>query len=350
MASNRPNSRRDLLKLGASVAAAGTWIAGQPAAAQSNSATPIAPTAGGAQLRLVTFAARASDPHRIGVVRADGRVIDIAAASGAGTLPFDPSDMVSLIAAGPAALDAVRRIAEEAKDGPMVTGVHLFAPIPRPPRNVYAVGWNYLEHYAEGQAAREQKTEYPEHPVFFTKGVHTINGPYDPIPYDPAISTQIDWECELAVIIGTRGRNISEADAMKHVFGYTVFNDTTARDVQNKRHGGQWFKGKSLDGHGPIGPWIVPAAGLDPDNFRLVTRVNGVVKQEASTKQMYFKVPRIIAELSLGLTLEPGDIIATGTPPGVGFGRKPPEYMKAGDVMETEIAEIGILRNVIQQA
>jgi 2-keto-4-pentenoate hydratase/2-oxohepta-3-ene-1,7-dioic acid hydratase in catechol pathway len=256
---------------------------------------------------------------------------------------------VSLIGAGPAALDAVRRIADGAVDGPMVDSVHLFAPIPRPTRNVYAVGWNYLEHYAEGQAVRDQKTEYPEHPVFFTKGVHTVNGPYDPIPYDASISTQIDWECELAVIIGTKGRNITEADAMKHVFGYTVINDTTARDVQSKRHGGQWFKGKSLDGHGPIGPWIVPAAGVDPDSLHLITRVNGVVKQDASTKQMYFKVPRIIAELSLGLTLEPGDIIATGTPPGVGFARKPAEYMRPGDVMETEIAEIGILRNVIQQ-
>jgi 2-keto-4-pentenoate hydratase/2-oxohepta-3-ene-1,7-dioic acid hydratase in catechol pathway len=211
------------------------------------------------------------------------------------------------------------------------------------------VGWNYLEHYAEGQAIRDQKTDYPEHPVFFTKGVHTINGPYDPIPFDEKVSTQIDWECELAVIIGERGRNISEADAMKHVFGYSVFNDTTARDVQSKRHGGQWFKGKSLDGHGPLGPWIVPADAIDPDNLHLITRVNDVVKQDASTKQMFFKVPRIIAELSLGLTLEPGDIIATGTPPGVGFARKPQEFMKPGDVMETEIAEIGILRNTIQQ-
>ena len=183
--------------------------------------------------------------------------------------------------------------------------------------------------------------------MFFTKAVNTLNGPFDAIPYDPKVSTLIDWEAELAVIIGKRGRNISEADAMSHVFGYTVINDTTARDVQSKKHGGQWFKGKSLDGHGPMGPWIIPAGELEPDNLRLFTRVNGVVKQDASTKQMYFKVPRIIAELSLGLTLEPGDIIATGTPPGVGNARKPPEYLKPGDVMETEIAEIGIIRNTI---
>ena len=174
-----------------------------------------------------------------------------------------------------------------------------------------------------------------------------MNGPYDPIPYDPAVSTMIDWEGELAVIIGKRGRNISEAEAMHYVFGYTVINDTTARDIQQKKHGGQWFKGKSLDGHGPLGPWIIPAAELDYANLHLVTRVNGVVKQDANTKQMYFKVPRIVSELSLGLTIEPGDIIATGTPPGVGFARKPQEFLKPGDVMETEISEIGMIRNVI---
>jgi len=128
-----------------------------------------------------------------------------------------------------------------------------------------------------------------------------------------------------------------------------VINDTTARDIQQKKHGGQWFKGKSLDGHGPFGPWIIPAAELDPAKLHLITRVNGVVKQDASTEQMYFKVPRIISELSLGMTLEPGDIIATGTPPGVGGARNPPEYLKPGDVLETEIVEIGVIRNIITQ-
>jgi 2-keto-4-pentenoate hydratase/2-oxohepta-3-ene-1,7-dioic acid hydratase in catechol pathway len=347
------NSRREILTLAATAAAAGLAASNTAAQAPQGLASTATSGAGaavrsGTGLRLVTFATGPSDNPRVGAVKPDGKVIDIQAAAKGGKLAFDPTSMVSLIAAGRPALDEVRRIADAATDGPMVDSVRLYAPIPNPARNVYAVGWNYLEHFAEGQAVREQKTDYPEHPVFFTKGVHTINGPYDPIPFDPKVSTQIDWECELAVVIGQRGRNISEADALKHVFGYTVFNDTTARDVQSKRHGGQWFKGKSLDGHGPIGPWIVPADQLDPDNLHLITRVNGVVKQDASTKQMYFKLPRIIAELSLGLTLEPGDIIATGTPPGVGSARKPPEFMKPGDVMETEIAEIGILRNTIQ--
>ncbi|MCJ2035403.1 fumarylacetoacetate hydrolase family protein [Methylobacterium sp. J-068] len=339
------STRRDFLHLSAVATAIGA-LAG-PAAAQAPDAGPgraIPPPPGGNGLRLVTFKPDAASAPRLGAVRADGRVVDLVRAALPG---FDPTAMVSLIEAGPEALEAVRRAARTG-DGVPLESVRLLAPIPAPTRNIYAVGWNYLEHFEEGQAVRGTKAEYPAHPVFFTKGVNTVNGPYDAIPYDPMVSTAIDWEVELAVVIGTRGHNIPEADAMRHVFGYTVINDTTARDMQIKLHGGQWFKGKSLDGHGPIGPWIMPAADLDPSDLHLQTRVNGVVKQDASTKQMYFKVARIIAELSHGLTLLPGDIIATGTPPGVGNARKPPEFLKPGDVMETEIAGLGTLRNVIQ--
>jgi 2-keto-4-pentenoate hydratase/2-oxohepta-3-ene-1,7-dioic acid hydratase in catechol pathway len=338
------STRRDFLYLTAAATAVGT-LAGQ-AAAQAPAPGPVRPIppTGGDALRLVTFVPAPGSTPRVGAVRRDGRVVDLTNVEVPG---FDPARMTTVIVAGRTALDAVRRAAA-AGDGPQVETVRLLAPIPTPTRNIYAVGWNYLEHFAEGQATRETKTEYPAHPVFFTKGVNTVNGPYDPIPYDPTVSTAIDWEVELAVIIGTPGHNIPEAEALNHVFGYTVINDTTARDMQHKLHGGQWFKGKSLDGYGPIGPWIVPATDLDPADLRLTTRVNGVVKQDASTAQMYFKVGRIIAELSRGLTLVPGDIIATGTPPGIGNARKPPEYLKPGDVMETEIAGIGTLRNVIQ--
>ena len=147
--------------------------------------------------------------------------------------------------------------------------------------------------------------------------------------------------------VGKKGKNISEENAMEYVFGYAAYNDTTARDVQQKRHSGQWFKGKSLDGHGPMGPWVVTAGGVNLDDTRIICRVNGIEKQNASYKQMYFKIPVIISELSRSLTLLPGDIIATGTPSGVGAGRTPQEFMKPGDVMETEITGVGIIRNKI---
>lgn len=304
------------------------------------------------RLRLLSYAGETGSP-RLGVARPDGHIVDIAkAAKEAGAkLGFDGASMLALIEAGPEALAEVRDLAaREIHTGPRLDEARLLPPIPKITRNIYCVGWNYLEHFEEGAEMRDPNLKLPDHPVFFTKAVNTLNGPFDPIPYNPEVSTKIDWEVELAIVIGRRGRNISEADAADYVFGYTVLNDTSARDVQQKKHGGQWFKGKSLDGHAPVGPWIVPAADLDRDNLHLVLRVNGEVKQQGSTKQMYFKVPRIISELSLGLTLELGDLIATGTPPGVGFARKPPEFLKPGDVMETEIVEIGAMRNTIHAA
>jgi len=304
-------------------------------------------------VRLLSFVPSDGGRIRVGALSSDGRVVDLGAEARRRNVPlsFDPLDMLSLIAAGEKALTEVRALVEgSAHDGPRVEDVHLTAPIPVPHRNVVCVGWNYVEHFEEGKSLRDAGQTLPEHPVFFTKGTNAVNGPYDPIPYDPRVSTAIDWEVELAVIVGRRGKNLSEEEAMDHVFGFCVLNDTTARDIQQKKHGGQWWKGKSLDGHAPMGPWIVTADGFDWSSRRLVSRVNGVVKQDGNTSQMYFKVPRLLAELSLGLTLEPGDILSTGTPPGIGHARKPPEYLKPGDVMESEIEGIGILRNPIQAA
>ncbi len=301
-------------------------------------------------MRLLSFVPAAGEKVRVGSLSLDGRVVDLGAEARRKnvTLPFDPSDMLSLIAAGDAALAATRSLVDAAAGGPRVEDVHLTAPIPVPRRNVHCVGWNYVEHFEEGKSLRTTGQTLPEHPVFFTKGTNAVNGPYDPIPFDPNVSTAIDWEVELAVVVGRRGKNLTEETAPSHVFGYCVLNDTTARDVQQKRHGGQWWKGKSLDGHAPMGPWIVTADGFDATARRLVSRVNGVVKQDGNTSQMYFKVPRLLAELSLGLTLEPGDVLSTGTPPGIGHARTPPEYLKPGDMLESEIEGIGVLRNPIR--
>jgi 2-keto-4-pentenoate hydratase/2-oxohepta-3-ene-1,7-dioic acid hydratase in catechol pathway len=304
-------------------------------------------------LRLLSFAPAAGDAIRVGALSKESRVVDLGSAAERlkMKLSFDPTQMLSLIAAGETALTEVRRLLEKASsDGPLVEKVRLFAPIPKPPHNIYAVGFNYVEHFEESAGLRDPNQALPEHPVFFTKSVNSVNGPYDPVPCDPTLTREIDWECELAVIMGKRGKDISEGAAHDYIFGFCVLNDVTARDLQHKTHGGQWFKGKSLDGYAPMGPWIVTAGGFAYDDLRLVTRVNGVVKQDGTTRQMYFKVPRIISELSRGLTLEPGDIIATGTPSGIGFARKPQEFLKAGDVVETEIVGIGALRNTLQAA
>ncbi len=302
------------------------------------------------RLRLVSYTEGSGAP-RLGFVRVDRQVVDVALAAQQTKLDlgFDGTSMLALIKAGAEGLAKVRELAAAGiGTGAKLDGVKLLPPLPKLTRNITCVGWNYVEHFEESQAFRTAAQKMPEHPVFFTKGTNTLNGPFEPIPYDATLSQEIDWEVELGAIIGKRGKNISEAEAPGYIFGYTVLNDTSARDLQRTWHGGQWFKGKSLDGHAPMGPWIVPADELDRDNLRLILRVNGEVKQDGNTKDMYFKVPRLIAELSRGLTLEPGDVIATGTPSGVGVGRTPPEYLKPGDTMETEIVEIGAMRNTIE--
>ena len=218
-------------------------------------------------------------------------------------------------------------------------------PIPRPQKNIFCLGLNYASHIQEtskpGRAPR-----MPEVPIFFTKAPTAVNGPYDPVEWNRAVTEQVDYEVELAVIVGVSGRNIRRAAARDHVFGYTIVNDVSARDLQF-RHG-QWFKGKSLDGFCPMGPVVVTADEFgNPQNKRLSLRVNGVTRQDATTADMIFQVDAIVESLSRGMTVEAGDIIATGTPEGVGLGRTPPEYLQDGDVMEAEIEGIGMLRNQI---
>jgi len=300
-------------------------------------------------MKLYTYTTNAAAPT-LGLLATNGAdLIDVAASAAAAglKLPFDGTSMQSLIESGSAGLAALASLgAHPAAVYRPLDGVAVCAPLPRLLRNVYCVGWNYVDHFNEGAAQRKAAVDLPDHPAFFTKASNSLNGPYDPIPFNPAVSDKIDWECELGLIVGKRGRNISEAQAMSHVFGYTVINDVTARDMQ-RYHGNQWFKGKSLDGSCPMGPAIVTADAIKPEELDLWTRVNGVVKQASNTRHLFFKLPRLIAELSLGLTLEPGDVISTGTPQGVGYARTPPEFLKPGDVLETEVEGIGILRNPI---
>jgi 2-keto-4-pentenoate hydratase/2-oxohepta-3-ene-1,7-dioic acid hydratase in catechol pathway len=244
-------------------------------------------------------------------------------------------------------LDLIRSGGNPAAAGTTVSlgAVRLLAPIPRPEANVICLGRNYHEHADEMVRAGRDRQDAP---TFFTKAVTTVVGPYDPIPYDPSLTTQLDWEVELAVVIGRPARNVSRDRALDHVFGYMVLNDISARDLQYG-HGGQFFYGKSLDGSCPTGPWLLTADEVpDPHNLPLRLRVNGETKQESSTALMIFDVPAIIELLSRAMTLLPGQIIATGTPPGVGYARTPAEFLRPGDLVESEIGGIGALRNPVQ--
>lgn len=299
-------------------------------------------------MKLVTFISKSNKTPRVGVVRHARQVVDLAEATAelGHKAPFDCGDMVSLIASGKPGLAFCHEMAGKAAHDLSLDEVTLLAPIPRPRKNVFCVGWTYSEHFKEGEAIRPSVKEMPEHPTFFSKAPTAVNSPYGDIELDPKVTKNLDWEVELAVVFGPGGKNISEADAMNHIFGYTVANDVSAREIQ-RQHGQQWFKGKSIDGCCPMGPWIVTADELDPSNLHLVCRLNGIVKQDSYTRYMYFKLPRLIAELSLGLTIEAGDVFLSGTPEGVGHARTPPEYMQKGDVMETEIEGIGLMRNRI---
>ena len=227
---------------------------------------------------------------------------------------------------------AVRRLADLA----------VLPPLDPPRGNVLAIGRNYQKHAEEGARALDEKVGPP---TIFTKAITTISGPYDDIPIDSAVSVNIDWEVELGVVVGQAGRSIKRQDALDHVFGYTVVNDVTARDMQ-RGWGGQWFKGKSLDASCPSGPWVVTADEVpDPTSLQLRLLVNGEVKQDANTRDMIYPVDSLIEWLSMGMTLLPGMLIATGTPEGVGFARTPPEYLRPGDIMETEVQGVGTLRN-----
>ena len=308
-------------------------------------------------MRFVTFARK--NQQRIGLLGPEDHVIDLAEVNRrylrGGNPPYLAS-MQAFVEAGGKALQVAKKAAryvagknpeEQRKLGRAgallkSSQAKLLAPIPWPRKNAVMLGINYREHVDEGARARSLEIKYPEWPVFFTKPATSVIGPNGKVVRHK-VTDKLDWEVELAVIIGKKGRNIPKDKAYDYIFGYTVCLDMTARELQ--RLHGQWFKGKSLDTFCPLGPWIVHKSALpDPQKVRLICRVNGDVMQDGNTRDMIFDIPTIIESLSGGLTLEPGDIISTGTPSGVGFARVPPVYLKPGDKVEGEIEGIGILQ------
>ena len=227
-----------------------------------------------------------------------------------------------------------------------LAAVELCSPLPRPLRSLFCVGRNYRAHAAElaGTVFRERLPEDETWPIVFTKLASCVVGPHDPVKLPSSrVTTQIDYESELAVVIGTGGINISRAQAMDHVFGYTVLNDVSARDVQVRHQ--QWDLGKSFDTFCPMGPWITSADEVDGREVRVRGWVNGELRQDGRTSDMIFDIAALIETCSRGITLHPGDVIATGTPAGVGMGFSPPRWLKHGDVVRVEIDGLGAIEN-----
>lgn len=238
-----------------------------------------------------------------------------------------------------------------ANDAPAVPldSVELGSPVQRFNRDILCTGWNYLDHFYESEGKREGQDPpaMPEHPTFFTKGPGTVIGPNDPIAYDAELSRKWDYEAEIAIVIGTDGRSIREEDAWDHIFGYLVANDISQRDLQ-RAHGGQWLKGKSIDQTMPLGPWLTTVDEVtDPMSTPITCELNGQLMQSATVGEMAFSIPRIIAELSSGMTLRAGDVVLTGTPSGIGNAREPAVFLREGDIVVTGAGPLGELHNTI---
>lgn len=303
-------------------------------------------------MKLVTYRASVEGAARLGVIEGD-LVVDVERLA-AGQGESLPVSMLGLIDAGRPGLETLRACLEAARGrhkpgaATALANVRLLAPIPRPRKNIFGIGLNYVEHVAESAAALDTAKDLPKQPVVFSKPPTTVIGPGEAIEHNADITRQLDWEVELAVIIGTTARRIRREDALAHVFGYSVMIDVSARD---NRRAGQWIFSKGMDSYAPFGPCIVTADDIpDPQALDLWLTVNGVEKQRSNTRHMLFKVDELIADISSGITLEPGDIIASGTPEGVGAGRVPQEWLHPGDVVVGHVQGIGTLRNPVVNA
>ena len=296
-------------------------------------------------MKLVSY--RSGGEIRLGVLEGE-RVIDLQRAGEVAGKRL-PTDMLSFIALGEAGLDDAEAALSKGKEEAAVSGqVRLAAPIPQLRKNVFCVGRNYKAHIEEGFRARNEPVVYPSHLELFSKPPTTVTGHEDEIRWDSRATQKLDYEVEFGLVIGKDGRDISTARAYEHIYGYTIGNDVSAREVQ--RNHGQWFKGKSFDTFCPMGPCIVPKRYYDkPQNARLITRVNGETRQDSNTADMLYDIPRIMEILSTSMTVETGDVVITGTPSGVAMGMSPPGWLKDGDVVECEIEGIGVLRNRVKE-
>jgi 2-keto-4-pentenoate hydratase/2-oxohepta-3-ene-1,7-dioic acid hydratase in catechol pathway len=302
-------------------------------------------------MRLVTYRRSVEAAAELGVLQ-DGLVIDVELLGARDGVEL-PGDMLGLIEHQASCLPILRDLLTAARTWPSggavpVDDVRLLAPIPRPRKNIFGVGLNYRSHVAESARSLDTAADLPKQPVIFSKPPTTVIGPGEPIRHDARLTQQLDWEVELAVIIGRRASGVTVEAALGHVFGYSVMIDVSARD---NRRAGQWIYSKGMDTYAPFGPCIVTADELpDPQNLNLWLKKNGETKQESNTRHMIFDVATLISDISQGITLEPGDVIATGTPEGVGAGREPQEWMWPGDLIEACVEPIGVIRHPVVRA
>lgn len=295
-------------------------------------------------MHLITF--REASEDRIGILdRARHEVVDLRS-----VVDSLPDNMLDFIVQGATALEQARSAWYSGKGRVALDRIHLLAPIPQPRRNIFCIGKNYRAHVHELQGAgtigNDDKSALPEKPIFFTKATSSVIGPNDPIPASLDPTASADYEGELAVIIGQGGRGIASADAMQHIYGYTILNDVTSRRLQREHQ--QWFLGKSLDGFCPMGPAIVTADEVeDVRQLRVQTWVDTELRQDDVVASLIFDIPSMIETLSRTMTMEPGDILATGTPAGVGMGFKPPRFLQPGNTVKIIIEPIGTLVNPV---
>ncbi|WP_237387424.1 fumarylacetoacetate hydrolase family protein [Xenorhabdus sp. Sc-CR9] len=300
-------------------------------------------------MRLITYRTEVTAAARLGAI-VNNHVVDLKklAAHVGNVLPNNMLDFIDL---GPLAVNSTRALLDSFSGvWPVGTAlplqnVKILAPIPRPRKNIFGIGLNYVEHVAESSRTLDTAKELPKEPVIFSKPPTTVIGPGDAIEHNSEITQQLDWEVELAVIMGTRAKDVPEEEALNYVFGYSLLIDMSARDC---RRAGQWIYSKGQDTYAPFGPCIVTADEIpNPQDLALSLKVNGVIKQDSNTRHMLFKVNTLIADISKGIVLEPGDIIATGTPDGVGAGRTPQEWLWPGDIVEAHLENIGSLRHPV---
>lgn len=300
-------------------------------------------------MKLLTYKTNISEA-RLGFLH-NNQVVDMEDFGETVNFPL-PSDMLELIDMGVEVIPEINYLLNEidanslAEVSYSLDEITLLAPIPTPRKNIIGIGLNYTEHVAESARTLDTTGKLPQKPIIFSKPPTTVTGPNTNVLLNPKLTQQLDWEVELAVIIGKKGKYVPKENAMDHVFGYTIINDISARDCRRE---GQWIVSKGQDTFAPMGPYLVTADEIEnPHNLNLSLKLNGVEKQNSNTKFLLFNINDLIEDLSTVFTIEPGDIIATGTPAGVGAGRSPQEFMKDGDIIECTIPEIGTLVNTVK--